>query len=201
MKRTLAMLAAASLAGACLAGEPLEVTAPGPEGDLAGTLIPPEEGKPTVLIVPGSGPTDRDGNNPLGVTSAAYRVLAEALAERGIGSLRIDKRGMFASAAAIPDPNDVTIAAYAEDVAAWAEVDLPMLIVAGGRDPQTPFADAEALAAGQPGAKLVVIEDMNHVLRQVAGEGSAVHLASYRDPSMPVHPELVEAVAAFVTGN
>ncbi len=52
---------------------------------------------PTVVLVAGSGPTDRDGNSTLGVTSASYRLLAEALAARGIASLRYDKRGVGAS--------------------------------------------------------------------------------------------------------
>lgn len=104
-----------------------ELTAPGPEGPLAGTLtLPAGEGAiadetPMVLIVPGSGPTDRDGNSPLGVSAAPYALLAEALAERGIPSVRIDKRGMFGSADAVGDANDVTIAAYGDDLLAWAE--------------------------------------------------------------------------------
>jgi pimeloyl-ACP methyl ester carboxylesterase len=73
-----------------------------------------------VLIIPGSGPTDRDGNNPLGVTAAPYRLLADGLASRGISSVRIDKRGLFGSKAAIADPNKVTIAHYAADAHAWA---------------------------------------------------------------------------------
>ncbi|MEE8230226.1 MAG: alpha/beta fold hydrolase [Qipengyuania citrea] len=95
------------------------LVAPGPQGDLAGTLIAPAEGQPLVLIIPGSGPTDRDGNSPLGVTAAPYRLLADALAERGIGTLRIDKRGMFASKAAVADANAVTIADYVTDTASW----------------------------------------------------------------------------------
>jgi len=74
------------------------------------------------LIIPGSGPTDRDGNNPLGVRAATYRLLAEGLAAEGIASVRIDKRGMFASAAAIPDANAVTIADYVADTQAWVGV-------------------------------------------------------------------------------
>lgn len=74
-----------------------------------------------MLIIPGSGPTDRDGNNPLGVSAAPYRLLAEALAAQGVGSVRIDKRGMFGSAAAISDANAVTIADYAADVAVWVQ--------------------------------------------------------------------------------
>ncbi|WP_272001593.1 alpha/beta hydrolase [Roseovarius sp. ZX-A-9] len=104
-----------------------ELTAPGPEGSLAGTLTLPvgdgaiSDEAPVVLIVPGSGPTDRNGNSPLGISAAPYALLAEALAEQGIPSLRIDKRGMFGSMSAIPDPNDVTITAYGDDLLAWTQ--------------------------------------------------------------------------------
>ena len=99
-----------------------EVSVSGPQGDLAGTMTMPQDGKPMVIIIPGSGPTDRDGNNPMGVKASTYRLLSEELAGHGAGSLRIDKRGMFASAAAIADANDVSIDAYVEDVAAWADL-------------------------------------------------------------------------------
>ncbi|MGP2493061.1 alpha/beta hydrolase [Mesorhizobium sp. PUT5] len=102
----------------------IEIEAPGPQGPLAGTLLPAAGATglatgPIVLIVPGSGPTDRDGNSPLGIRASAYRLLAEGLAARGISTVRIDMRGMFASARAVPDANAVTIADYAQDVRAW----------------------------------------------------------------------------------
>jgi alpha-beta hydrolase superfamily lysophospholipase len=56
------------------------------------------------------------------VKAATYRMLAEALAEKGVATVRIDKRGMFASAGAIPDANKVTIEDYTADVHAWIEV-------------------------------------------------------------------------------
>jgi len=98
------------------------VEAPGPLGALKGTLLTPQgvSTPPVVLILPGSGPTDRDGDNSLGVKASTYRRLAEALAAQGVASARIDKRGMFASAAAVADPNHVTIADYAADAHAWA---------------------------------------------------------------------------------
>lgn len=90
-------------------------------GPLAGTFAGEVgAGKPGVVIVPGSGPTDRDGNSPLGVKAQPYRLLAAALADEGIASIRIDKRGMFASKAAIADANEVTIDDYAGDTLAWA---------------------------------------------------------------------------------
>lgn len=112
-----AWILAAVIAAAAPAERPL--TAPGPQGALAGTLTDAGKDAPVVLIIPGSGPTDRDGNNPLGVSAAPYRLLAEGLGKRGIGSVRIDKRGMFGSKAAIPDANQVTIADYAADMHAW----------------------------------------------------------------------------------
>lgn len=116
------LLIAAALASAPLpvsVPAPVEVTAPGPQGALAGTLLDPGKGAPAVLVIPGSGPTDRDGNNPMGIAAAPYRLLAEALAARGVATLRIDKRGMFGSKAAVADANDVTIAGYAADARAW----------------------------------------------------------------------------------
>lgn len=99
----------------------IEMAARGPDGPLAGTLLLAEaDTAPVVLIIPGSGPTDRDGNSPLGVVAASYRLLAEALAQKGISTARIDKRGMFGSKAAIADPNKVTIGDYADDAANWA---------------------------------------------------------------------------------
>jgi hypothetical protein len=91
---------------------------------LHGTYVAPASPAPgaePVLILAGSGPTDRDGNNPLGVRAAPYRMVAEALAARGIASLRADKRGIAASAAAAPDESALRIQTFAEDARAWAE--------------------------------------------------------------------------------
>lgn len=307
-----ALLACTSPAGAT-APTITGMTAPGPEGALAGTLIETGAANPAVLIIPGSGPTDRDGNNPLGVTAASYRLLAEALADKGVSSLRIDKRGMFGSKAALANANAVTIADYAADVHAWIKVmqqqtgrdciwvlghsegglvalaaaqqedgicglllvaapgrklqdvmreqlvgnpanaailpdalkaldelsagraidvsamhpalqslfnpavqpflidmfthdpaalaaatDLPILIVQGGKDIQVTMVDADALAAGQPGAVKIVLPDMTHVLKDIAGDDRAANMASYSDSSLPVTPGLVEAIAGFV---
>jgi pimeloyl-ACP methyl ester carboxylesterase len=97
------------------------VEAPGPLAPLKGTMLAPADNPhaPIVLIIPGSGPTDRDGNNPMGVTAAPYRLLAEALAVEGIASTRVDKRGLFASAPAVKNGDSVTIGDYAADVHAW----------------------------------------------------------------------------------
>ena len=98
------------------------VQIPGPSGPLEGELIDVQNARHVVIIVPGSGPVDRNGNGPqAGLRSDTYRLLAEALAEEGISSIRIDKRGFFGSADAIADPNDATIASYADDALGWVE--------------------------------------------------------------------------------
>jgi hypothetical protein len=118
----------AALAAACAPapaplgpGESL-VQTQGPSGVLKGTMQAPPSGvtgAPVAVIIPGSGPTDRDGDSPLGISAAPYRLLAHALAPLGVTTVRIDKRGMFGSAGA-GDPNKVTMADYAADLHAWA---------------------------------------------------------------------------------
>ena len=291
----------------------MAMTAPGPQGPLAGTFLDAGKHAPVVLIIPGSGPTDRDGNNPLGITAAPYRMLAESLAAKGVSSVRIDKRGMFGSKAAVADANKVTIGDYATDAHHWvaavrkqagakcvwvlghsegalvalaaaqqpdgicgvilvsgagrrlsdvirdqlranpanapvlasamtaldalehrqhvdvsamhpalqklfapqvqdflidmfsydpatlaASVKLPMLIVQGERDVQVSVADAKALAGAQAKAKLVLVPQMNHVLKDVASDDRAANLATYSDSSLPVDASAVDAIATFV---
>lgn len=113
----------ATLAAPCAPAVAAPLEAPGPQGPLAGTLLMPAAANPPVaLIIPGSGPTDRDGDSPLGIKAAPYRLLAQALAARGIASLRIDKRGLFGSAGALADANAVTLDDYAADIHAWVKV-------------------------------------------------------------------------------
>ncbi len=61
---------------------------------LYGTLeMPDSTGQyPVVLIIAGSGPTDRNGNSKLGIKASSYRMLADSLSAHGIASVRYDKR-------------------------------------------------------------------------------------------------------------
>ena len=291
-----------------------EISAPGPVGPLAGTFLAagPADA-PVVLILPGSGPTDRDGNNRFGVAANSYRLVAEALAVKGLSSARIDKRGLLGSKGAVADPNKVTLSDYAADVASWVKVlkdktrqrciwvaghseggtialaaasdpdicglilistpgrgydtliheqlaanpanapimadvdaalaalargehvdvsgmapalakglfnpavqdyliDLirhrpsamiaavtkPVLIAGGLSDLQVPKADADALAAAQPAAKIVLIAGMTHTLKHVDGSDGVANMATYTNPELPVEPRLIDAIAEFI---
>lgn len=301
---------------AMAAATALPMTAPGPKGPLAGTYLDAGKGAPVAIIIPGSGPTDRDGNNPMGITAAPYRLLAEALAAKGISTLRADKRGLFGSKAAVADPNAVTLADYADDAHQWARLlrektgakcawlvghsegvlialvaaqqpqgicgvvlvsgagrrlsdvlreqlranpgnapildsalaaidslergqhvdtagmnpallslfrpqvqdylidmfrqdpaklaaslTVPVLIVQGERDLQVKPVDAKTLAAAQPKAQLVLLPEMNHVLKDVASNDVAANIATYADPLLPVDSGAVDAIAAFIKAH
>jgi uncharacterized protein len=280
------------------------------KGTLYGTLLMPAGATRVVLIVAGSGPTDRDGNNPLGVYAASYRRLAVALAERGIASVRYDKRDIAASRDSGPAPIDLRFDMYVDDAAAWvgklradgrfqaialaghsegsligmmavqrqpveayvsvsgpgfpadqlmrrqlgpqladkpdlaaantrildglvrgqtttdvpaalmslynppaqayiaswfrydprmeiAKVRAAVTIVQGANDVQVSVADAQALAAARPDAKLVIVPRMTHVLSDDDATTVALQAAGvYRDPNRPIDPTLVQTVTS-----
>jgi len=285
----------------------------GPAGPLQGALRADGPVKAAAIIVPGSGPTDRDGNNPLGVAASTYRLLADGLAADGIATLRIDKRGMFGSRRAIADANAVTVADYAADIRSWAKklraetqvgcvwvighsegglmalaagadedicglvpvaapgrpfgdvlreqlranpanaalltsalaaidsleagnridpaslappllqlfhpsvqaflidimsydparliaaVSKPVLIVQGQRDLQVLEADARRLqAASSAGAEILLLPDVNHVLKRVATGDRAANSATYGRPDLPLAPGVTEGISRFI---
>lgn len=279
-----------------------------PSGTLHGTLTVPTGAVgrvPVALLIAGSGPTDRDGNQR-GTGAASLRLLAHALAERGVATLRTDKRGVGESAAVyrptdlfdafvgdaegwlaqlradprfstvsvvghsegaligalagaegradalvsvagagepaaavlrrqlserlpeemrpdalalvdsleagvlVPNPPGVLaqvfplavqpylVSWFARDpAAAVAAFRRPVLVVQGTTDVQVTVADAERLAAAAPGARLVVVAGMNHVLKDVSGDVAA-QMPSYADPALPLNAELVREAAAFL---
>lgn len=276
---------------------------------LHGTLLVPAGSTrpPAVLILPGSGPTDRDGNQRQ-LRNDSLKQLTENLAQRGIASLRVDKRGVGASAAAARQESDLRFDDYVMDAVAWldhlrqrsqsspialghsegalvatlaaqhsavaglilvagpgftfgnllrrqldaaglppteraraenmlvaieagqtidevppewlwlfrpsvqpyliswarhdpatalARLTVPAMVVQGATDIQVSEADARRLAASRPGIRLALIEGMNHVLK-TAPSDRAANIATYSDPALPIHAELVDLIAGFI---
>ncbi len=297
------------LLGLAFAGT--EVTLKTSTGALHGTLESPAKPEKScvVLILAGSGPTDRDGNS-LGLSGKnnSLKLVATALANAGIPSLRVDKRGIAASKAAGPKEEDLRFDTYVKDTIAWidflqsaqgyqkiivlghsegalvglvaatqkpvagyisvagssrrasvvlrgqlatqlpsklrteanvilqqldqgvlvnkvsapldpvfrqsvqpyliswfhytpteeiARLTCPILIIQGTTDIQVPTTDADALHDASPGSKLVKIDGMNHVLKEVATDEKS-QLASYSDPALPLAPELMAPIEAFI---
>ena len=267
-----------------------------PGGELHGELLMPSQvagGKmPVVLLIAGSGPTDRDGNNPLGVKAAPYRMLAEALQQRGIASYRYDKRYVgesenfkgrmdslrfedyvndavacirklkadtdfsrvivvghsegaligaiaaregpadgFVSLAGVGEPAEMVLkrqlarqghsAAGVEKalnslktgnedyIASWNRYDpvreigklkMPVIIIQGLTDLQVGREDAEKLKAAAPKAGLVLIDSMNHVLKDAPMDRDK-NIATYGNDQLPLDKELVKRMVAFIKGE
>ena len=66
-------------------------------GKLYGTLLSKSIHQKLVIIIAGSGPTDRDGNNPMGDEANSYEMLSHALDSQNIATFRFDKRGVAQS--------------------------------------------------------------------------------------------------------
>ena len=87
--------------------------------------------------------------------------------------------------------------AFTEDpIDPLRKIDVPTLIVAGGRDRQLARLDFLALTTADFAAKTLWLPDMNHVLVDVNDDADDV--ASYNQPERPLDPELTETVAGFV---
>ncbi|WP_052026631.1 MULTISPECIES: alpha/beta hydrolase [Pseudomonas] len=160
------------LTGLAYAGEPVVLQRPisldTGSGELFGTLLLPKSAAPVpvVLIIAGSGPTDRDGNNPDGGRNDSMKRLARILAKHNIASVRYDKRGIAASKPATPDERNLSIEGYVADAEAWgrklkADPRLGQLILLGHSE----GALVASLAAEKAGAAAVI---------SVAGTGRPV---------------------------
>jgi len=107
--------------GACSAG--IEITQSTATGDIKGSLLLPDSTGvvPVALIISGSGPTDRDGNNN-SMKNNSLLLLASELEKSNIASLRYDKRGIGASRAAGLSEKKLSFENYIVDAKGWIEL-------------------------------------------------------------------------------
>ena len=100
-----------------------EITLKTKTGDIKGSLLVPSnsEKASVVLIISGSGPTDRNGNNP-NMTNNSLMMLANELKKNGIASLRFDKRGIGESTSSGMQESDLRFENYVNDVKGWVDL-------------------------------------------------------------------------------
>ncbi|MGN9165907.1 alpha/beta hydrolase [Tissierellaceae bacterium HCP3S3_D8] len=94
------------------------------DGELYGILTLPDVDKPcpVVLIIQGAGATDKDGNNRgKSVKTNCLKMLAEALGNEGIASVRYDKRGVGKSSQVVEREEDLIFSDYIDDAVLWME--------------------------------------------------------------------------------
>ena len=171
-------------------------------GALYGTLLLPKSKAPVpvVLIIAGSGPTDRDGNNPDGGRNDSMKRLALILAKNNIASVRYDKRGVAASKPATPDERNLSIESYVADAQAWGQKlktdpRLSQLILLGHSE----GALVASLAAEKAGAAAVI---------SVAGTGRPVDVVLREQlhdrlppPMLQRANQLIDEIKAGKTDN
>lgn len=78
-----------------------------------------------------------------------------------------------------------------------AKVNNRVLIIQGTNDLQAVATDAEALKKGKQDAEILYMDGMNHVLKDAPAD-RAGNLATYSDPSLPLHKELLPAIQQFI---
>lgn len=78
-----------------------------------------------------------------------------------------------------------------------ADLTMPILIVGGTTDLQVPITDSELLKQAQPEATLAIIEGMNHILKEAPLELEG-NRQTYTAQDLPLHPNLVEEIIAFI---
>lgn len=88
--------------------------------ELSGTLLLAKSKSHLVIIHPGSGPTDRNGNQE-GLQSNCYLKIAEYLFKHGYSSLRIDKRGIGKSDLGLESEAQLLFSHYVNDLYRWAK--------------------------------------------------------------------------------
>jgi len=80
-------------------------------------------------------------------------------------------------------------------------INIPVLILQGGRDLQVGLADAQRLKHHQPQATLKIFEHANHLMKEVVQEDRAHNIATYSNSALPLTPGLLDTIADFIATN
>lgn len=167
------------------------------EGELSGRLMSPQtSGKShLVIIVPGSGPTDRNGNNPQSGQNNNLLMIAEALSDAGHYSLRYDKRGIGESQNLIRKESDMDFHDSINDVLSWINLyrndeRFDEIILLGHSEGALVAAEACSMSADCGGLISVsgtATRAHELILKQLEAQSQEIH-----DLSVPIIEELLK---------
>lgn len=82
-----------------------------------------------------------------------------------------------------------------------ASLKMPILILQGKKDIQVQEEEAARLKKASPQAELILIDKMNHVLKDCESINPQQQMAVYNNPSLPVNAALINAIAGFIKKN
>lgn len=78
-----------------------------------------------------------------------------------------------------------------------SKLEIPVLLINGSNDLQVDETEAQRLKTAHPGADLVILKNMNHILRRIEGD-DLENSKSYNEPGLPLHPELIGVITKFI---
>lgn len=81
-----------------------------------------------------------------------------------------------------------------------AKLKIPVLIIQGTTDIQVGTDDADRLAKALPKSKLVIIEGMNHILKQAPADRQ-MNIQTYTQPDLAIKKELIETIIPFINSK
>jgi len=77
-----------------------------------------------------------------------------------------------------------------------AKLNIPILIINGTKDIQVEVKEAELLHKANPNSTLIIIENMNHLFKEITKDEE--NMASYNNPDLPVQEELITTIVSFL---
>ena len=83
-----------------------------------------------------------------------------------------------------------------DPIKALKKITIPTLIINGDKDIQVGVENASKLKAVKPNASYAIIQNMNHILKDIQKE--ADNIESYNSPEFPVSKQLIETIVSFV---
>ncbi|MDU1891270.1 MAG: alpha/beta hydrolase [Dysgonomonas sp.] len=82
-----------------------------------------------------------------------------------------------------------------------AKINIPVLITSGSTDIQVTPEHTELLSKANPKAHKVIIENMNHILKECDKTDLQSQLATYTDPNKPIMEQITNIISSFIKGN
>ncbi|MGX7594596.1 alpha/beta hydrolase [Planococcus plakortidis] len=169
------------------------------EGALVGLAAANQEGVDSYVSLTGVGrPADELLKEQLSTLPAAQREEADAILEQLAQGETVDDVSPELQQILRPSIQPYLQSWMAYDPLEQAKnLEAEALFVGGTRDLQVPVRDAELLHEAKLGSELLIVDGMNHVLKQVPDDREA-NMAAYSDPELPLADGLVDRIAEFL---